>query len=215
MGFENGKLVRVVMRAVENATGDQQVNTFHYDLIDSAVPGNSPNDPQSLADFFRDNVVGPFRALYTSSWSIQPVLVAQEIDPQNPLAARSEWISGTVQAGTKAAPTDLLPKATCAVAALTTDHIGKRYRGRTFLGGSIGEIDQSAGVWQSGALTLWGTYLAAVPKTPDIASGVSASEAHWVVYSRTQRAADLDPYASTIQSSSIRSKVRWLRSREA
>jgi hypothetical protein len=36
-----------------------------------------------------------------------------------------------------------------------------------------------------------------------------------VVYSRTQRAADLDPYASNIQSSSIRSKVRWLRSREA
>lgn len=214
MGFENGKLVRVVMRAVLNATGDQQVNTFHYDLKDSAIPGENPNDPQALADFFRDNVVPAFKPLYTSSWSIQPVLVAQELDPLHPLAARSEWLSGAVTAGTKAAPTDLLPQACCAVAAVQTDHIGKRYRGRLFLGGSIGEIDQSAGTWQSGALTLWTAYLAAVPKSPDIATGVSLSTADWVVYSRTNRAGDINPYASHVQATTIRSKVRWLRSRE-
>jgi len=215
MGFENGKLVRVVLRAVENSTGDQQVNTFHYDLEDSLVPGNAPNDPQSLADFYRDNVVASFRAMYTSAWTIQPALVAQEIDPQNPLAPRSEWVSGAAAAGTKAAPTDLLPKASCGVCALTTNHIGKRYRGRIFLGGSIGEIDQSAGVWQSGITTLWGTFVAAIPRQPDIATGTSLSVANWVVYSRTQRTADLDPYASPIVSTSIRTKFRWLRSREA
>jgi hypothetical protein len=214
MGFENGRLVRVVVRAVENATGDQQVNTYHYDLVDSPIPGEPANDPQSLADFFRDNVLGPFKAMYTSSWTIQPVVVAEEKDPQAPLDARAEWVSGTAAAGTKAAPTDLLPKACCGIAALTTNHIGKRYRGRTFLGGSIGEIDQSAGVWQSGATTLWNTYMAAIPKNPDVAPGVSTSTAAWVVYSRTQRAADLDPYASPIVSFTIRSKVRWLRSRE-
>src|SRR3954463_3246244 len=159
MGFENGKLVRVVVRAVENATGDQQVNTFHYDLEDSAVPGNAANDPQSLADFFRDNVIAPFRAFYIAGWTIQPVIVAQEKDPQNPNAARSEWVSGSALAGTRAAQTDYLPKASTAVASLSTNHIGKRYRGRTFLGGSVSEADQSAGVWQSGITTLWTAYL--------------------------------------------------------
>ena len=215
MGFENGKLVRVVVRAVENATGDQQVNTFHYDLVDSNIFGEAANSPQTLADFYRDNVLASFKAMYTSAWTVQPVLVAQEKDPQSPLAARSEWVSGTASAGTKAAPTDLLPKACCGVAALTTDHIGKRYRGRTFLGGSIGEIDQSAGVWQSGATTLWNTYLAAIPRQPDLATGNSQSVANWVIYSRTQRAADLDPYASPVIAVVVRSKVRWLRSREA
>lgn len=214
MGFENGKLVRVVMRAVLNSSGDQQVNTFHYDLKDSAIPGEPANDPQALADYYRDNVVPVFKTLYTSSWSIQPVLVAQELDPLHPLDARSEWLSGTVTAGTKSAPTDLLPQACCAVAAIQTDHIGKRYRGRTFLGGSIGEIDQSAGTWQSGALTLWTSYLAAIPKQPDIATGFSTSVADWVVYSRTNRAVDQNPYASKVQAYSIRSKVRWLRTRE-
>lgn len=215
MGFENGKLVRVVMRAVENATGDQQVNTFHYDLIDSPIPGNAANDPQSLADFFRDNVVAPFRAFYIAGWTIQPVVVAQEKDPQNPLAARSEWVSGSALAGTRAAQTDYLPKAACGVASLTTDHIGKRYRGRVFLGGSVSEADQSAGVWQSGITTLWQAYISAIPSQPDIATGTSASTAQFVVYSRTQRAANLNPYASSVVSRTIRTQFRWLRSREA
>ena len=215
MGFENGKLVRVVVRAVENATSDQQVNTFHYDLVDSAIPAEAPNSPQSLADYFRDNVMGPFKAMYISSWTIQPIIVAQELDPQNPSAARSEWTSGTAAAGTRSAQTDYLPRAACGVASLTTDHIGKRYRGRCFLGGSTSEADQSGGVWQSGITTLWNTYMAAIPKQPDVATGVSTSVANWVVYSRTNRAADIDPYASSVQSFAIRTQFRWLRSREA
>lgn len=214
MGFENGKLVRVVVRAVENATGDQQVNTFHYDLVDSPIPANDPNDPQTLADFFRDNVIAPFRAMYVAGWTIQPVIVAQEKDPQDLLAARSEWVSGSALAGTRSAQTDYLPKAACGVASVATNHIGKRYRGRIFLGGSVSEADQSAGVWQSGITTLWAAYIAAIPKTPDIAFGPSASTATWCVYSRTQRTEGLNPYASPVVSTTIRTQFRWLRSRE-
>lgn len=214
MGFENGKLLRVVMRAVDNASGDQQVNTFHYDLKDSAVPGEPANDPQALADYFRDNVIAPFKAMYISSWTIQPVVVSQELDPQNPLAARSEWTSGAAAAGTRAAQTDYLPRAACAVASLLTANIGKRYRGRVFLGGSTSEVDQSGGIWQSGITTLWNAYLAAIPLEPDIATGVSTSSAKWGVYSRTNRAADIDPYISPVISKVLRTQFRWLRSRE-
>ena len=203
------------MRAVEAATGDQQVNTFHYDLQDSPIPGNAANDPQSLADFFRDNVMAPFKALYTNVWTIQPVVVAEELDPQNPLRARSEWVSGVAGAGTRTTSGDLLPKAACAVASLATAHIGKRYRGRTFLGGVLAEGDQAGGVWAAGILSLWNAYLAAVPKQPDIATGTSASTADWGIYSRTNRAADVDPYISPVVNATVRTQFRWLRSREA
>ncbi len=215
MGFENGRLVRVVVRAVENATGDQQVNTFHYDLVDDPIPGNPDNDPQQLADTFRDSVIPAFKAMYISSWTIQPVVVAEELDPQNLLAARSEWVSGTAAAGTRSAQTDYLPKAACAVASLTTAHIGKRFRGRCFLGGSVSEADQSNGVWQSGITTLWNAYLAAIPRAPDIATGVSGAVANWGIYSRTNRAADVDPYISAVVNATLRTQFRWLRSREA
>lgn len=215
MGFEDGKLVRVAVRAVEAATGDQQVNTFHYDLQDSPVPGNAANDPQSLADFFRDNVMATFKALYSSNWTVQPIVVAQELDPQNPLAARSEWVSGVATAGTRVPSGDLLPKAACAVASLVTAHIGKRYRGRCFLGGTLAEGDQAAGVWAAGIISLWNAYLASVPSQPDIATGTSSSVANLGVYSRTNRAADIDPYISPIVAKTVRSQFRWLRSREA
>jgi hypothetical protein len=215
MGFENGKLVRVVLRAVENGTGDQQVNTLHYDLVDSAIFGEAANDAQALADFFRDNVLAAYKAMYVNTWTIQPVVVAQELDPQNPNQARSEWVSGTAAAGTRSAQTDYLPKAACGVASLLTNHIGKRYRGRMFLGGSVSEADQSAGVWQSGILTLWNALLAAIPKQPDVATGNSQSTCTWGVYSRTNRAADIDPYISPVVSTPVRTQFRWLRSREA
>lgn len=202
------------MRAVENATGDQQVNTFHYDLVDSAIPGENPNDAQSLADYFRDNVISPFKAMYIAGWTIQPVVVSEELDPQDPTRARSEWTSGTAAAGTRSAQTDYLPRAACGVASLLTSHIGKRYRGRVFLGGSTSEADQTGGVWQSGITTLWNAYLAAIPLQPDIATGVSLSVANWGVYSRTNRAADIDPYISPVISKVLRTQFRWLRSRE-
>ena len=202
------------MRAVDNASGDQQVNTLHYDLVDAVPIGEADNDPQALADFFRDNVVAPFKALYINTWTIQPVVVSEELDPQNPTAARSEWTSGTAGAGTRSAQTDYLPRAACAVASLVTNHIGKRYRGRIFLGGSTSEADQTGGVWQSGIITLWNAYLAAIPKQPDIATGVSSATAQWGVYSRTNRAADIDPYISPVISTPLRTQFRWLRSRE-
>jgi hypothetical protein len=101
------------------------------------------------------------------------------------------------------------------VASVVTNHIGKRYRGRIFLGGSVSEADQTNGIWQSGIITLWNAYLAAIPKQPDIATGTSASVANWGVYSRTNRAADVDPYISPVISTTLRTQFRWLRSREA
>src|SRR3954470_6259791 len=53
------RIVRVIMRATRGA--EQQVNTLHYRLHEVSV-GES-NDVQALGDFFRDNVMTPFRLL--------------------------------------------------------------------------------------------------------------------------------------------------------
>lgn len=209
MGFENGKLVRVALVATHGSR--QEVNTLHYDLQDATL--EAANDPQSLANRIRDDVIPKFRALYRPDWSIQPVVVTQEKDPQNPLAVRGEWNAGTVLPGTLGGSADLLPSACCVVAKLSSDHIGRRYNGRMFIGGSFNEGDQVGNNWYAGVFVLYGAFLDSIPKTPDIAEGASSSTAKWVVYSRTQRAADADPYASPITSYTIRPAVHWLRRR--
>jgi hypothetical protein len=212
VGFENGHLLRVVLQAQVGA--DSQVMVLHYDL-QNATAGND-NDPQQLADDFRDDVVPAFAALYNSAWTIPPVLIEDEKDPLNPTDPRSSWSSGTTGAGTKTGTaTEQLPRACCAVATLKTDNIGRRHTGRIFLGGTTLEGDQNAGNWTgSGIVSLWDALLAAIPREPDIAAGVSDATAKWCVYSRTQRAANLDPYASAINAVVRRGPVHWLRSRE-
>lgn len=210
MGFENGHLLRGTIVA-RNAGGDQLVNTFHYDLIDA--PATPANDPQTLADLFRDNVIPQWKANISAAWTLDPVLFVDEFDPQNPTAPRGSWTSGTPQAGTKTVGTDALPQFCTALVTLRTSHIGRRFRGRMFLFGTFLEGEQAAGAWGSTFLTGLQTMVNAVPKQPDLATGPSDSVANWCVYSRTQRAADLDPYASAITSATVRSLVHSLRSR--
>lgn len=203
-------IYRVSLVARHDISGDTQVNTLHYRLHD--VTGAVANDPQSLADAIEDALFLPFAALYSDDWTIQTPVVIQEKDPLDPTAPRSEWTSGAVSFGDLVGTEDL-PRACCAVATLKTDAIGRRSTGRLFLGGSTGEGEQANGVWQSSALTRWQTFLDAIPRTPDIAEGPSTSEAHWCVYSRTNRAAAVANYAFDITSVILRTPVHWLRSR--
>ena len=210
MGFENGHLLRCAIRATR---GDrQEVLTLHYDLDNSGA--GADNDPQTLADLLRDGVRAQLRTQYTAAWTLQPVEVVDEYDPQNPSAPRSSWVSGSPVAGTQTLDADPLPSAMCVVAKLITDHIGRRYTGRCFLGGSFAETAQNDGVWSSGVVSTYTAILNSIPKEPDIADGVSDSRAHWCVYSRTQRAGDHDPYATPVTSYVVRSNVHWLRRRE-
>lgn len=210
MGFENGKLVRVSLRAHD---GDaEQVNTFHYDLDDNN--DLQPNDPQSLADEFRDDARNWFQALFPATWTIDPVLVIEEKDPLEPLAARSEWTSGVAIAGTKAASGQNLPKGMCSVATLVTTHVGRRFRGRCFLPGLMNEADLDNGEWGAAPLAAWAAYLNAIPREPDIAGPGSGAVAKWGVYSRTQRAGNQNPYISPVISAVPKAKAFWLRSRD-
>jgi hypothetical protein len=212
MGFENGRLVRVTVRALA-APKFEQVNTFHYDLIDAELQAS--NDPQALADRFRDDVLPQFRALYTSAWQIQPVVVMEEKDPLNPLLSRKEWVSGTPIAGTRTPAGEVLAFGMCAVATLLTDHIGRRHRGRIFIGGSPDESDVTTNDWRTdvGHWSQVQAYLGSVPLQPDLATGTSSSVAHWCVYSRTQRKENGPDYASKVVSTPLHSRVHWLRSR--
>lgn len=213
MGFENGKLVRVSLEARKG--GRSEVNTLHYDLVDTI--GETANSPQDLADRFRDDVIPSFAAMYDNLWEIQPVVVTEEKDPQNPTDPRSSWTSGTAVTGTQTASGTVGPSGACAVATLHTDSIGRRFRGRMFLGGSYRSSWFEGDLFQAVALTAQqGAFMADIPLQPDIVPGgapIGGSQANWCVYSRTQRAADLDPYASHVTGYTLHREIHWLRRR--
>lgn len=210
VGFIDGRVLRVVLRAVDS---DQReyVNVLHYDLHDES--GQPDNDPQALADRFRDDVIGPYRGLFRTDVSVDPVSIVEERDPLNPFAPRSSWTSGTSTAGTRSPTYDLLPRQVCAVATLKTARIGRRYRGRLFLPGQFDENDQTNGSFNAFATVRLGVFLAAIPRQPDIATGPSSSSAVWSVFSRTQRGQNLNPYLSPVTDAVLRLPLHWLRSR--
>jgi hypothetical protein len=214
MGFDNGKLVRVVVSASFGGGPDKHVNVLHYDL-DDGDPITIPNDPQALADAFRDDVVPTVQLLFDSGWTIWPIVVQEEKDPLHPLAPRSEWTSGSPVAGTRTGVGDILPTAACPVASLLTANIGRRARGRMFLLGPIAEGDQNAGTIGSSQLVKWQNYLDAIPHQPDLVTGGSAATANWCVYSRANRAANQDPYAPHVANAVLHNAVHWLRSRKS
>ena len=209
MGFENGKMVEVVMKATAGTL--TQVNTFHYDMDDGG--GTQPNSPQDLADRFRDDVRPHFIGNFSSAWTLAPIEVTQVKDPQNPTAPRSSWTSGSPAAGTATPGTDPLPNFCSPLASLRTAHIGRRFRGRLWIMRTNSEGDQSGGSWTSGELADLNTLVGFIPFQPDVAGPGSDATCTWCVYSRTQRAADLDPYASAITSVVVSPLVHSLRSR--
>lgn len=188
------------------------VNVFHYDLIDATWPSHD-NDPQALADAIRDDVLEPLSHCFTNDWFVQPVTLIEERDPLNPNAPRTGWTSGAPVQGIKTMFGDALPLEATAVASLHTALIGRRARGRTFMPGTMSEGEQSAGNWGLLATGPWQAYLDAIPREPDIAPAGSLSTCKLAVYSRTQRLADLDPYAPAVTNIVLHNRFRWLRSR--
>jgi hypothetical protein len=213
MGFEDGHIARCSLVA---ALGDNEVvNTLHYDMHDSTVD-DSPT-LQGLADRLADDLLGPWGALFPAAWTIQPVTVMDEKDPLAPLATRDGAVSGAPAAGTGGTPTSTnkAPLEECVVATLRTAHIGRRFRGRMFLPPIFDEEATDNGILASGHASLYNTFLAAIPREPDLVTGAGDGNAIWSVYSRTQRAANLDPYATRIDTVQLQTKLRWLRSRGA
>ncbi len=208
-------LVRVVVAASFGGGPNKHVNVFHYDLQDRTVPGTDNNDPQLLADAFRDDVIPLVQLNFDSGWTIQPVVVQQELDPRNTTALRSAWTSGSAVAGTRTGVGDILPVACCPVASLHTAHIGRRARGRTFIIGPLSESDQNAGTIGSSQLVRYQNYMDAIPRQPDIAPGGGVTDAvcNWVVYSRTQRAQTPSGYANAVTDATVSNQVHFLRSR--
>lgn len=211
MAFQNGKVLRVVLAA--RAGPILEVNTFHYDLHDDTTTGGA-NDPQTLADLFRDVVRPPFAALFGAGYSIDPIHVEEAIDPLDPHRPRASWTSGAAVPGTRLPTTDELPPAMCVVVRTVSDSLGRRYNGRMFVSGESHEGDQASGQWTTAWINTVNAFVNAIPKEPDIATGPSQSSAHWSVYSRTARAQSAPLYLAHIKSTITRTNVHWLRSRQ-
>lgn len=211
VGFENGHLARVSL--VATRPGNEVVNTLHYSLESSF--GETAANMQSLADRLADDLLGPYKALFTTEWTIQPVTVMDEIDPQNPTASRQGKTAGSPGPGTITPPgsASQAPLEECVVATVLTGLVGRRFRGRMFLPPIFTEDDTFDGILAASGVTKYEAFLSQIPLEPDIVTGGGTGTANWVVYSRTQRAADLDPYAPHVTGYLLRRQLRWLRSR--
>jgi hypothetical protein len=204
--WDGGRLTRCVFEAQHKASLTLNVNVLHYFFT------NGSDDPQILADTLRDDVLPSFKALYSNEWTVSAVEVVDEKDPLNPGTALTGVSSGSPGDGTRSRSGDKAPRAECAVVTLGTGFHGRRFRGRLFLGGDIRQADDADGVWLSGQKTVWQTFIDAIPLAPTDA--LWAGDVEWVVYSRTQRAATLTPFASAVTTKTLRDSVHWLRSRE-
>lgn len=212
MGFENGHIARVTLRATKGKA--QVVNTLHYDLQGTLL-SDAPS-LQALADRFRDDVMTPFKALFDNTWIIDGPLVADEFDPLHPDAARASAISSGGGTGSEVAAqtSGHLPYAMCGVAKLKTAHIGRSFTGRIFLPPIFDRDRITDNLVDTTRLTQYTTYVNAIPKQPDLVSGVSSDVANWCVYSRTRRAKGLDLYANLVVSVTVPPRIHWLRSRD-
>lgn len=211
MGFENGHLARVAFTAT--IPGNEVVNTLHYDLVGNALD-DSPT-LQALADRLADDCLDAYASLFPDGWTIHPVTVVDEVDPQHPLATRDGAVAGASLVGSGATPSsdNMTPLELCAVATLRTAHIGRRYRGRMFMPPIFSEIYTVDGELGGARRIAYQTFINTIPHAPDLTGGPTTATADWVVYSRTQRVQHLDPYATKISDVRLNSKLHWLRSR--
>jgi hypothetical protein len=215
MGFVDGHLARAVFSAINGH--NQVVNVIHYDMHDTSIPGSAHTSLQSLADHLRDACMTPYKSLFPSNWVIQPIVVQDEIDPQHPGAVRNGAVSGAPANGLMDVPTsgNALPFELCAVATIHTGHIGRRFRGRMFLPPLFSDDAITGQVVDGSKRLSYQNFLDSIPKQPDVVEGVDPIDTvtNWSVYSRTNRAQGVDPYATPVTSYEVRPSVRFLRSR--
>lgn len=212
--FDDGWLAKVTLEAKAGAY--QVVNTLHYDLA-----GNFLDDApslQSLADRLNGDLLGPYRALFGSQWTISPITVVQEKDPLNPDAVRQGRTAGSGAAGTRSLGAgEGMPSFCCRVYKLATNKIGRSFRGRLFIGGSILESDTINETFLAPAAgnfaSLADAFVNAIPLSPDLVFGPTTATAHWVVYSPTRRGRAQDDYATPVVTKVPRTLVHSLRSR--
>jgi hypothetical protein len=211
MGFENGSLARVVLRA--ELASNSITTVLHYDL-QHALLEPAPS-LQALADRIRDDVIPAWRACIIPDWTIQPVEVIDELDPLHPDANRTSVTSGSPQAGLRlAAPSaEIVPIEMCGMATLHTGRIGRSFRGRIFMPPLWSDNSMSDGVLSGAQFVNYQGLVASIPLEPDIVTGGGTGTANLCVYSRTRRALNHDPYAQHVTSISLANTVRWLRSR--
>lgn len=211
MGFENGHIARVVLRA--ELGSNSIVSVLHYDLEANLV--EALPSLQALANRIRDAVIPAWRACIIPDWLVQPVEVIDERDPLHPDANRTSVTAGTPQAGTRLAPPagEVVPIQMCGMATLRTGRIGRSFRGRMFLPPVWSDNSIDGGVLAGAQFVNYQGLVASIPLQPDLVTGAGAGTANLCVYSRTRRALNHDPYAQHVTAITLDNTVRWLRSR--
>lgn len=196
-------------------------NTFHVRQNPTAGNVDAAHLTALLADANTTSLITAYRAMLTTSDTLD-VLVARLVhDPQFPNDPRAEAARTVGLAGTRAPADTREPTGLCGLITLGTDLAGRRYRGRVFLppildsqqianGGTIG-----TGSAYRTAIT---AFIAELTKTM-YPSGAGHYGGAWndndlCIYSLRARTLIADPYYARVTSAVSKPPLHYLRSRE-
>jgi hypothetical protein len=158
-------------------------------------------------------VLPKLRNIMSDGFVVQPVVVADEVDPLNPTKPREEWQSGTAANGDRVVTGESLPKFCTTYVRLNSAFVGRRYNGRLFPPADLFEGDNFNGGLDAGIKAGIQAYLDAIPRQPDIASGTSNAQANWCIFSRTARLQQSGPYLAHVTDVTLSSVLHSMRSR--
>lgn len=199
----------------DHSTGVRAVITFHVGSTqDFGSLGIA--DAAAVRDALDGALTAKYRALLTTAWTLQSLVVREELPPGSTDVPREA--SKTIGlAGTTGGGSDMLPVPTCLLTTFYTDAAIRSGHGRMFLPAAVSATGLTgAGLWETTS-TWYGltkTFLDELVSTHSVDDGASGTNTlHPIVYSRTRRAIPGAAFAFFITSYTRRLQPHWLRSR--
>jgi hypothetical protein len=195
-----------------NDNGVEIINTLHYqtDL------GSLETEPSgsNVVDAVHDHLTTAYRACLPTTYTLNSLEAREEVMPSSGDVPASG--TKTVQLpGTVTVTGGIIPDAMCAIVKLRTDAAIRSARGYLAMPNGRSSIIlgtdlrwATAGGWWTGL-----TAFAALLDDSFDTGGVGAVTLNPVVYSRTRRARQQEPYAFPVVEAVVTREPRWRRSR--
>lgn len=130
----------------------EYVNVMHWEYLPAEFYGMA--EMSTLSEIYMDDLIPFLRNCYYSDTTIFTQLRLRQVTGDGML----ELITPIGLAGTRTRDGDRLPPYSALVISLKTAYIGRRYRGRNYLGG-FAEQDQQNGLWEADTANLVQGYI--------------------------------------------------------
>jgi len=206
------------LAVIGTVNGQQHVHTLHFKSTanTTALSATEPDYQQSLIDAYQSSCRDPYRQLFHPSSSPCQTYQVRKVCGSLPLPAGvDEGETAGNSTGTGAPIGDMMAPWLAQVVTLRTGFIGRRYRGRNFIGGLF-EQDVVGATIQTGRMSNAGTYYTALV-TAFAPTSESTTAYRWFVFSRTlslEAGTACQDAGANVQSYTVRDQMASMKSRK-